>query len=309
MNRFPNLITGLKKLDIDMRDTYQYFYCQSNSQLSNSLFNHRICWNEGFDYYYIIMDDYLCLVADDNIINKAHLVFPLGRFDIEKLEKIVLFWKDAFSQLSIPFRIDFIDKAACTQLQTIFTKNNISFTIVPETECYDYLYKVDEICNLSGRNNKFKRSAINQASHNNTSVIQIMPNSKEALECRRIDRLWKEWKQNEQNVSETDDYALQFYWDNSYRMDALCYALVINGIIEAYFVASIYQNTLTFHFAKSNRQIRYANFVLQYFFLKNHIPDNIIFVNHEDDMNLSGIKYYKDHLGRYTLIEKYSMEL
>lgn len=308
MNRFTAYLSELKKLDIDSYQLYQHYYQLSGSLLSNSCFLHRICWNEGFDYYYLVKNNYLCLVADDNAINHAHLVYPLGEdYDSLLFQEVIFFWVDIFKELNIPFRIEFIDDAAKEILEGMFLLKGIKIQMQEETNCFDYVYNKNDILCVNGKKNRFKRSLLHQLEAQEYDVIDIKKEFDKKNQCLELNRIWLEWKRREQQKEDFDEYALEYFWNNAGGLDYVCYALRIKGVVQAYFVASINKNVLTFHFAKSNRHYRFANFALQHIYIKDILPESVKYINHEDDMGDAGLQYFKQHLGSYTCLKKYSL--
>ena len=116
---------GLNEFNIGIKEIYEKAYEISGSQLSNSCFLHRICWNVLFKYSYQIKGSYICLVADDNEINRAHIVYPLGKFSNQELKDIVNYWRMIFGKYNKHLRIEFIDEVGLSRLRTCLDEEGI----------------------------------------------------------------------------------------------------------------------------------------------------------------------------------------
>lgn len=301
---------GLRKFDISAKEIYEDAYVASGSKLSNSCFLHRICWNVLFEYSYHVSDNCICLVADDNKINRAHIVYPIGQFTNYDLTTIVKYWIKIFRKYNKPFQIEFIDEVGLFRLCKCMEDEGILWRPRKCVDCFDYIYDISDYINLKGRKNKDKRRFWNHYLENIDSYRLEQIGPKNVNVCQYITEIWESQKGLSKNdLINTDHYPLGFFWEHIDEIDNCSYILYRNKCAIAFFIASINDTCCTFHFAKSDRTYPEANFLLHHLFLKYYCPKEIKTLNFEDDMGDLNIRRYKSHVACGRMLEKYSLEV
>jgi len=303
-------VPGLKRFDISAKEIYKKAYVASGSKLSNSCFLHRICWNVLFRYSYQVVGNCICLVADDNKINRAHIVYPIGQFTNHDLKAIVKYWIKIFRRYNKQLQIEFIDEVGLSRLCRCLDDESISWRTKRCVECFDYLYDVSDYINLEGPKNREKRHFWNLYLENINSYRLEQIGHKNINACQQITEIWESQKGlSKKDLINTDHYPLSFFWEHIDEIDNCSYILYRNEIAIAFFVASINDVCCTFHFAKSDRAYPEANFLLHHLFLNNYCSKEIKKLNFEDDMGDVNIRRYKSRIARGILLEKYSLEV
>jgi len=303
-------VPGLKEFDISAGEVYKKVYEISGSRLSNSCFLHRICWNVLFRYSYQIVGNCICLVADDNKINHAHIVYPLGQFSDQELKNIIKYWREIFKTYNKPLRIEFIDEVGLSRLCRCLDDEGILWRSKKCGECFDYVYDIADYISLDGKKNKGKRHFWNRYLDGTNSYRLERVEQKNVNVCQQITEIWELQKGlSRKNVINSDHYPLEFLWQHIHEIDNHSYILYRNEIAVAFFVASINKNYCTFHFAKSDRTYPEANFLLHRLFLNSNFAKEIKMLNFEDDMGDFNIRRYKSRIAQNKLLEKYSVEV
>lgn len=301
---------GLKEFDISTKEAYKNAYEISGSGLSNSCFLHRICWNVFFRYKYQSIGNGICLVADDNKINQAHIVYPLGQFSNRELKDIINYWKEIFKIYNKPFRIEFIDEVGLFRLHKCLDDEGIIWHHKKCVDCFDYTYDISDYINLSGKKNRGKRHLWNQYLEgvNSYRLEQILHKNIDV--CQQITEIWESQKGlTRKDLSNTDHYPLYFFLKHIDEIDNSSYILYRNETAVAFFVASINGECCTFHFAKSDRTYPEANFLLHQLFLNSNYAKEVRILNFEDDMGDANIQRYKKRIAEGKLLEKYTVEV
>lgn len=301
---------GLNEFNIGIKEIYEKAYEISGSELSNSCFLHRICWNVLFKYSYQIKGSYICLVADDNEINRAHIVYPLGEFSNQELKDIVNYWRMIFGKYNKHLRIEFIDEVGLSRLRTCLDEEGILWHQENCEECYDYTYRISDYVNLKGKKNRGKRHFWNHYL-NNPDIYRLEKVGNENVdECRKITKIWESQKGLSGNdLINTDHYPLEFLWKHIDEIDNCSYILYRCGVAIAFFVATIDEERCIFHFAKSDRTYPEANFIIHQLFLNSDNAKKIKTLNFEDDMSDLNIRKYKSNLAQNKLLRKYAVEV
>ena len=303
-------VPGLKKFDISAKEVYKKAYDTSSSVLSNACFLHRVCWNVFFKYSYQTLGNCICLVADDNIINQAHIAYPLGQFSNQDLKAIVKYWKGVFKTCNKPLRIEFIDKTNLSRLCSCLDEEGILWHQEKCEECFDYTYCISDYINLKGKKNRGKRHFWNYYLESSSSYRLEQIGYKNINVCQQITKIWEDQKGlAKEELIKTDHYPLEFLWKHIDEIDNCSYILYRNEVPIAFFVASVSNRCCTFHFAKSDKTYPEANFLLHQLFLNSDYAKGIELLNFEDDMGNLNIRRYKSGIAKSKLLEKYTVEV
>ncbi len=303
-------VPELEEFNISTREIYQRAYEMSESELSNSCFLHRICWNVFFKYSYQRIGECICLVADDNEINRAHIVYPIGQFSNKELKEILNHWRIQFGKHSKTLRIEFLDEVGLSRLGTCLDEEGILWHKENCDGCYDYVYKVSDYVNLEGKKNRGKRHFWNHylKFQNNYRLEKI--SSKNINVCQNITKLWECQKGlSKKELINTDHYPLEFLWKHIDEIDNCSYILYCGEIGIAFFIASLGNGRCTFHFAKADKRYPEANFLLHQLFLNSDYAKGITILNFEDDMSDVNIRKYKSNIAKNRLLTKYAVEV
>ena len=248
------MLEKLEEFDICCYREYELAYELSNNRLSNSFFLHRICWNVFFKYKYEVIGDCFCLVTDDNELNAAHLVYPLGKITDKELKNIIKRWKNIFDENKKIFRIDYIDEDGYLRLKECLEEEGYSWKVKSCRDYYDYTYSKNDYIDLLGRKNKSKRHLWNEYKKNIECYSLHKINVLNISDCKKIIRKWEEKNDIQgEKLIDTDHYPMEFLWDHFDELDCQGYILYFDMKPIAFFVASIRGDYCCFHFAKSDR--------------------------------------------------------
>lgn len=301
---------GLVEFNIATKEIYEKAYGISSSKLSNSCFLHRICWNVIFRYSYLMLSNAICLVADDNEINRAHIVYPLGQFSNQELKDIVNYWRVIFRKYDKPLRIEYIDQAGLSRLRTCLDEEGILWNLENCEGCYDYTYNLDDYINLKGKRNRGKRHFWNHYLNNLGDYRLEMIGRENVNICRKIVETWEFQKGLSSNeLINTDYYPLEFLWNHIDEIENSSYILYKGEVAVAFFVATMEDERCIFHFAKSDRTYPEANFIMHHLFLRSDYAKKVKTLNFEDDMSILSIRKYKSNMAQNELLEKYAVEV
>ena len=301
---------GLCDFSVNSKEIYEKSYSLSNSKLSNSCFLHRICWNELFKYRYKVINSCFCLVADDNIINNAHIVYPLGRFSNSELREVLIYWRLIFKKYNKRFRIEFIDEFQLPRLGKCLNEEGLVWHLEECEGCWDYTYNKSDYLYLRGKKNRCKRHYWNHYL-SNPSLYQLVKIGKNNIkECMNILNVWESQKELcKEELIGTDHYPLVYFFSNYDKIYNDGYILFRGGHAISFFVATIKGDCCFFHFAKCNRDYPAANYIMHKLFLDDEISHNIRILNFEDDMLNPEIRKYKANIADNVLVKKFAVEV
>ena len=301
---------GLEVFNINTRKVYEKAYEISGSELANSCFLHRICWNVLFKYSYQKINKGICLVADDNEINRAHIVYPIGQFSNNELKRILNYWRMEFKKFNKPLRIEFVDEVGLSRLGTCLNEEGVEWHQENCDGCYDYVYNTSDYIDLRGKENKGKRHFWNYYLKFADCYRLEKLSFKNISTCQEITARWETQKGlSNKELLNTDHYPLEFLWKHIDEINNCSYILYRDETAIAFFIASLQYGRCTFHFSKSDRRYPEANFLLHYLFLISDYSKEITILNFEDDMEDANIRKYKSNIAKHKLLKKYAVQV
>lgn len=178
------------------------------------------------------------------------------------------------------------------------------YDISPVRDAFDYIYKREELQNLSGKKYHSKRNHI--SSFSKQFKWEFKPineeNKAEILTCAE--------KWYEENYDRMDEYmaiekeGIKTVLDNMPLFNAKGGAIYVDGKVVAFTVGSpINDNVFDIHFEKALKDYQTAYTVINNEFAKT--LTDYEYINREDDMGLSGLRKAKLSYKPEILLEKY----
>ena len=285
---------------ISQREYYNNFLSTSKERGCEYNFANMILWGQQN-----IAEVENCLVRLSYYSGHISYSFPIGNGNKEKA--ILEIIKDAKDR-KIPckfFGVYEDDKALLESLHP----DKFSFEL--SRDSFDYIYDINDLADLSGRNFHAKRNHINRFKENfpdYTTKIITKDNIHFAKE------LAAEWYKDRLQKNPTSDFDMeQIALDRTLRffdtlfMEGLY--LICKGEVLAFTMASrMNKTTFDVHFEKAKAGFESAYPVINNEFakyLRNKYPD-AEFLDREEDMGLEGLRKAKLSYNPHHLVEKYS---
>ncbi|MEF9922652.1 MAG: phosphatidylglycerol lysyltransferase domain-containing protein [Anaerovoracaceae bacterium] len=263
---------------------------------------HCVCWE--------IIGEYLCIAGADCISEnpKAIISMPLtktGEYDAEKLKYTILETKKKFDQRKLPFSIELIPSHMVHFLEEAFPEQ---LTITHDRDDDEYVYLKEKLITLSGRALHKKKNHLNYFLK--TYEYEYKPITKDMIpEIKEFVKKAKEGKTLEPDEMESLELeetaiseALEYVGDSKFFSGAI----FIDGKIEAFTIGELLSSdTAVAHFEKANDEIRGLYQCINSEFCK-HLPEEIIYVNREEDMGIENLRHAKESYKPDHMAEKYS---
>lgn len=192
----------------------------------------------------------------------------------------------------------------------VFSKYS-SLRIIPEEPFFDYLYRAQDLINLSGRHYDGQRNQIHHflreygndwsfTKINNTELPEIIAYLNEEFSSS-----------NAMSASKSEEiHKTLEVLENPDKYDMLHGAVLrAHGKIAGFAMGEIKGDTLYTHIEKASRAYRGAYQMLVNLFTKEFASDGIIYVNREEDMGAPGLRAAKLAYRPVKLLKKYSVEV
>ena len=221
--------------------------------------------------------------------------FPKG----ENWKEALLYLKDNYDYLSFYGLVE--SEKEC--LEQIFPGY---FNYYPSRNSFDYIYRVSDLANLSGKKYHSKRNHISYFKKNYNWTYEEINNDNLA-ECIEMNKQWYLMnidKDPEGIVAESEVLNLAFA--NYDKFSFKGGILRIDGKVVAFtFGEELNKSTFVTHFEKAFADIRGAYPMINMLFALNTISD-YEFVNREDDIGSEGLRKAKLSYYPEILLEKFT---
>lgn len=176
-----------------------------------------------------------------------------------------------------------------------------SFEFAQTREYFDYVYKTEDLINLSGRKYHQKRNHISYLKNNFVWKYESI-NDSNIEECRVFNRNWERHNENK-NPDELSDenIAIQKALDNYTALGFVGGLLRVDGRIEAYtFGEPLNDRIFCTHIEKANADLRGAYALINQQFAEKELS-SYIYVDREEDTGSEGLRqaklsYHPDYL-------------
>ena len=277
-------INGIKLENISLK----YKEISDKLQKKEGLFNGDYCFGNMVFNTKVYYDGKLFLRLAFGSNNRLILSYPLGEGDKYNLLKEVCLYakKKGLTPVLGPFTEKLMQEG-----KELFSKK-IEFSRKRNSD--DYVYLVDAMISLSGKELHPKKNMLNSFLKNEYDYEKI---DKENLEDAKSFCL-------ERAYTEAEAVVMERFFDN---YEALCLTgaiIKIKGKIVAATVGERNEDTVIIHIEKAEKNIRGAYAGINNLFLKNDNSD-LIYVNREDDMGQENLRKAKLSYKPHTMIKKY----
>ena len=169
-------------------------------------------------------------------------------------------------------------------------------SIKPLRDQYDYIYRRTDLATLHGKHLDAKRNHIHRfrAEHPDFEYRPLTPELFD--ECRRLTEIWQEEKNENYKRNETMDAehrvieTIFSHWD---ALGMIGGSIFVDGRMVAFtYGAAVTTDTFDVCVEKADRQLEGAFTIINQQFAE-HLPEQFLYVNREEDMGLPGLRQAK----------------
>ncbi len=278
----------------------------------DSLFDKRISKNAGnspanlFAYNFIYPCEYL--FEQDTLIIRIHLqndsclcyYEPIGKKTIK--DYLPLIEQDAKDN-SYCFSFILENKENTDYLAQQGYKVEYSDNLS------EYVYLRESLQNLTGKKLQAKRNHINKFVSLYPSWEFVALNKEDKQKCLE---LTDTWFQQEMNISpqfkqdyQTEKKVIEYLFDNFEKLHLFAGAIFVGGQPVAYSIGSfVCKDTFDTNIEKADRRFEGAYTLINREIAK-HLPNEIIYINREEDKGIEGLRKAKHSYHPIFMVEKY----
>jgi uncharacterized protein len=292
-----------KKLEIDDKNIIEDFV-KRHPPYSDFNFLSLHSWNIDLTTQYSILNDNLVIDMKDYSSNNRLLTF-IGTNELESTLDILLkhLKKIGVNDLKlIPERV--IEAHPDIKLK---------YDITEDRDQFDYIYKIQDLINMNGKNYKSLRKHYNyfQNMYNiQTQLIDI--NSPEIQKL--IVNLIKEWKNTKQRLSKNVDEDELLALNRFFKYGSLSNLVTLgvfnkNNLIGFSSFEIIHDNYGLGHFEKANHDYTGLTIYLRRTMAEELHKLGVEFINTEQDLGIEGLRIAKTNLKPVKFLKKYKIKI
>lgn len=307
MDIFKHCFEELTEHDIEVMKEYFNGYDYRGAGYT---FLANYIWRDSYCLCWERIGEYLSLAGADCMTREPHAIvsMPLtrsGNYDKDGLRNVILESKRRFDERGVDFSVQLIPGHMVHFLEEAFP-GEMKFT--HERDADEYVYEKEKLINLPGRALHKKKNHLNfflktYKYETQPVTTDMIPQIMELVDHIRVERNSGGEEFDSLNAeSEAVKEILKFLDDpNVYTV-----AVIIKGKVEAFAIGErLSADTAVEHFEKANDNIRGLYQAICSEFCKR-LPEDIIYVNREEDMGLENLRQAKETLKPHHMEKKYS---
>ena len=281
--------------DKDTITAYTMNSCRRNCDLS---FSNLCSWRFLYHTKFAIINNFLVFKfwAGDEL---AYMM-PVGEGNLEEVLNELI--EDA-RQEGEPFCMLGVCSCMREDLEAIMP-GQFGFTV--DRDYADYIYLRSDLATLKGKKFQSKRNHINKF-RNTYPDYKYSPITKDRIqECLELEAKWCKANDCDQQEGTGNERRALIYALNHFEELGLTGGILhVNGQIVAFtFGMPINKETFGVHVEKADTNIDGAYAMINYEFA-NHIPEQYIYINREEDLGIEGLRKAKLSYQPVTILEKY----
>jgi uncharacterized protein len=290
-----------KSLELQDRDIIQGYLTAYQPQTSEWTFTNLFMWRHHYGFCWSVYQDWLLVVS---LIPGAapYGLAPVGPPSRLQATHTLLQWlREAHGPSS---RIERADERLVKELQ-----GSNSLTFEATREQFDYVYRSEDLVELTGRKYHAKRNHLNKFMRSYQFVYEPFSLSHLGA-CLQLADNWCQWRRCDEDLNLAGEWdaareALRHFEDLAIQGGVI----LINHRVEAFTLGEpLNEQTAVVHIEKANPEIPGMYALINQQFCQHHWVQ-VPFVNREQDLGEPGLRkaklsYYPDHL-----VEKYRIRL
>lgn len=258
-------------------------------EISEHTFTNLFVWRKSRPLSFLRLDGSLVVLAPDG--NGQYLLFgpPIGDLSLH----------EALDALG-----DLITGAIRIPASFLATLGD-SYAVHADRDNSDYVYQVEDMANLAGRQYAKKRNLVKQclAKYN----CEYEPLTESLIpECIALQDKWCEVRSCDLDPGLCAEYsAINALFKHFFEMDVIGGAVRVDGTIQAFAVGEkLRPGTAVCHFEKAMPDFIGLGQVINQWFAKHGLME-FEFINREQDLGIAGLRQAKQSYHPHHLVEKH----
>lgn len=287
-----------KDITLADKDTITTFTMNSSRRNCDLSFSNLCSWRFLYDTQFAIIDQFL--VFKFWAEGQLAYMMPVGTGDLKAVVYDLI--EDAHAEKQ---HFCMLGICSCMQddLEAILPGQ---FTFTEDRDYADYIYLRSDLATLKGKKFQAKRNHINRFrnTYPNYEYTPITPDR--IQECMELEAEWCKVNHCDQQEGTGNERRALIYALHHFEALGLMGGILhVDGKIVAFaFGMPINQETFGVHVEKADTNIDGAYAMINYEFA-NHIPEQFIYINREEDLGIEGLRKAKLSYQPATILDKY----
>ncbi len=288
-----------KKLTLQDKSPISSFFQDYQPVTSEFTFTNLFLWRNHYHIYWSTLDHFLLIKGIFNDV--PGILCPVGKGD--RAETVIR----VLSHLDDDSRGIAVERADPTFKEEVISDSR--FTIVEQTEQFDYLYPAANFIEMSGRGFHRKRNHIAQLEKTAQPVYLTLGADLVEFTLTFLEK-WCIMKNCGKDRNLCDEWhGIRDVLINFDKFNIRGGVVLVNGVVEAFTLGEkLNQDTVVIHVEKANPQIHGLYTFLAHQYMKQEFPF-VQFVNREQDLGQEGLRKAKLSWFPEKQVKKYKVKL
>jgi len=277
-------------LTLSDREAMQAVTLHSGRRNCNYTFANLVGWQ--FWYYTEV-----CVLENAVVLRytfegqRAYMVCTAEALSLELIEAL---FDDSHGDLTLIG----LEDAQASQISSLrsdegrLPEQEFSISVEPDRDQYDYIYRRADLAALHGRHLDAKRNHIHRfrAEHPDFEYRPLTPESFD--ECRRLTEIWQEEKGGSDTIN-AEKQVMETIFSNWDALGMIGGSIIVDGRMVAFtYGSAVTTDTFDVCVEKADRHVEGAFAIINQQFAE-HLPEQYIFLNREEDMGIPGLRQAK----------------
>ncbi len=297
-------IDDFKLITLEDKPVFDKFYKKYPPVHSDYLFTTLVSWMQYADYHFTVYKNNLIIYSD--IDGQIRYRPPIGKYKKEVFDEVLKLAKKQDSDY--PFGM------ITENTKKWMEKTYNSFRFVEHRGFFDYVYKANDLAELSGSDYSKIRNRLNKFKRKYNYEIEKI-NDSNTEEVKSFLKRWCLWKDCKSDyLLDSERKAIIFSMDNFSKLNLSGVLIRISGKVEAISVfEKINEDTAVIHYEKAS-----PDYVGIYKAINQEaasvLQKKFVYINRESDMDIPGLRrakksYRPDHMITVYHLDKESISV
>ncbi len=299
------------EITIENRPVLEEYLQGFEYKTSGLSFSALYMWRDSNQFNWELIGDYMCVCGVSHLELEEGIELPFmfppltktGSYDKESLRETIFKAKDIFEEQGYPFSLRLVP----AHLREIISDAVPELVWEDDRPNYDYIYRTEDLINLSGRKYHTKKNHLNYFKKTfQYEYIKLTSDmAEDAMRFIAEFNARKDVPEHEMELLRMEEEAMRDVFENIEAVGYRAGAITLDGKIEALAVGGrLGDDMITEHIEKANSTIRGLYQAINNEFCKNEAAD-VTYINREEDMDIPNLREAKLSYRPVILLEKY----
>ena len=299
------------EITIENRPVLEEYLQGFEYKTSGLSFSSLYMWRDSNQFNWELVGDYMCVCGVSHLELEEGIELPFmfppltktGSYEKKSLRETILKAKDIFEEQGYPFSLRLVP----AHLREIISEAVPELVWEDDRPNYDYIYRTEDLINLSGRKYHTKKNHLNyfKKTFQYEYITLTSDMSEDAMRFIAEFNARKDVPEHEMELLRMEEEAMRDVFENLEAVGYRAGAILLDGKIEALAVGGkLGSDMITEHIEKANSTIRGLYQAINNEFCKNEAAD-VTYINREEDMDIPNLREAKLSYRPVILLEKY----